>query len=342
MRTLITTTLLALLFVVPALAQDSTKERGTDAPKIEGRNDFLKRGFEKVAKTTSRHVVKLSSLKGTHLGYGVVIDNGYVLTSKDILPKNGASVRAATISGDSLTATIVGGNDENGISLLRLSGGNVPAITQGSDKALAIGTFVATVGTTNTPLNVGVVSAKDRVVETAAGQKNILMGLFSDGNEGPQRPYPSVLHYDGPLLTEHFGAPLVDTQGRLVGINVSAPYRGSSHAVGIDQIRKFIGTLKNAPKRPFVGMSAAESTIKLPREGEGFALEVREVQAGGPAAKAGIKKGDVITHVAGRRVESLNGFGQQIMDRRPGEGLNLKIIRGGAVELSITLTLGAR
>ena len=343
MRTHIITAFLALLFVLPATAQESgSRERDPDRPKVEGRNAFLNRSFAKVAQSVSQHVVKLESLKGTHLGYGVVIEDGYVLTAKDILPQQGASVRAKTRTGTLLTATITGGNEENGICLLRLSGGKVPAITKGSDKALAIGTFVASVGTTGTPLNVGVVSAKNRLVEKSQAQKNILMGLFSDGNDGPQRSYPNVVHYDGPLETEEFGAPLVDSAGRLVGINVSAPYRGSSHAVGIDQISSFLTALKNAPKRAFVGMSVAESSVPVPgQRTEAFALEVREVQPGGPADKATLKRGDLITHVAGREVESLDGFGAQIKARRPGDGLHIKFQRG-AVELSVKLTLGAR
>lgn len=337
-RTLIPAFLSLLLLALPTQAQTS---RDPDRPNVEGRNDFLERSFAKVAEDVSVHVVKLASLRGTHLGYGVVIDDGFVLTHSGILPQDGASVRAQTKSGQTYTATISGRNKENDIALLRLAGGDVPrGITKGSDGALPIGQFVASVGITNAPLAVGVISAKNRPVEPAKHEKNILMGMFSDGNDGPKRSYPSVIQYDGPLQAEFFGAPLVDSRGRLIGINVGAPYRGSSHAVGIDQINTFIGSLKSAPKRPFLGMSAAETEVEL-RGGSTFALEVREVQPGGPAERAGLQKGDIVLKVEGRSLSSLDGFADQIMGKRPGDLLEFTLLRG-AVEVVLEVKLGAR
>jgi S1-C subfamily serine protease len=338
-----TTLSLALVLCLggPLVAQDATQPR--TGATTEGRNAWLNKAFTKVADGASQHVVVLRSTRSSeHLGYGVIVEGGYVLTCDSVVPKSKPSVNASTRAGVSFTATVAGRDRANDIALLRIVGADAPAgIALGSSKALAIGQFVGTIGTSASPLCVGVVSAKNRPVEPAKQQKNILMGLFSDGNNGPSRHYPNVLQHDAPLQPEHFGAPLVNGKGQLVGINVAAPYRGSSHAVGIDQIQTFLGGLKSTAARPWLGVSAAEVQQGLPR-GYAFGLEVREVQAGSPAASSSLRKGDVILAANGKKLAGFDAFADLIRSTKPGVVITFSVLRGGTVMVDVPVTIGAR
>ncbi len=341
MKSLTLSIALVLTLAGPLVAQDATQPKTQNA--VEGRNAWLTKAFTKVSDSASKHVVVLRSTRTSeHLGYGVIVEGGYVLTCDSVVPNSKPSVNASTRGGVSFTATVAGRDRANDIALLRIVGAQAPAgIAFGSSKALTIGQFVGTIGTSAAPLCVGVVSAKNRPVSPAKHQKNVLMGLFSDGNDGPSRSYPNVLQHDGPLQPEHFGAPLVNRKGLLVGINVSAPYRGSSHAVGIDQIQTFLGGLKTTPAKPWLGVSAAEVEQGLPR-GYLFGLEVREVQAGSPAATSSLKKGDIILAANGKKLQGFDGFANLIRSTKPGVVITFSVLRGGTVMVEVPVTIGAR
>jgi putative serine protease PepD len=337
-----TSTSLALLLTLaaaPAFGQDGATL--SDKLKTDGRNAWLNQQCAPIVEAARKHVVKLSTLRGTHRGYGVVIEDGVVLTCDSIL-KGDDELRAVGPSG-SWTATVMGRNAQNDIAALKLRG-NAPApIARGSSKALDLGQWVISAGTAEVPLAVGVVSAKDRPVEPAKHQQNMFAQMFSDGtNKGPARSRPNVIQHDGPVSAEEFGAPLLDAKGRLVGINVGAPYRGSSHAVGIDQIAAFLGQLTaNAPApRPWLGCKAGEVFEGLPRDVR-CGLEVRDIQPGSPALTAGLKDGDIILAVDGERFSSIDTFGKAIMSRKPGDVVTLTILRG-PTERQVKVTLGGK
>lgn len=336
----VSTFLLALLAASPLVrAQDEGSSPLRDRLASDGRNAWLAKACASIAQDASQHVVSLSTTRGSHRGYGVVLEDGLVLTCDAIL--KGETELTATGTSGSWTATVLGRNQANDVALLKLRGGSPSPIAKGSSKGLSVGQWVITAGTTGTPLAVGVVSAKDRPVEPAGNQMNILVKMFSDGNNGPQRSRPSVVQHDGPLAPEHFGAPLLDAQGRLVGINVAAPYRGSSHAVGIDTILPLLGQLTANPPagRPWLGCKAAEVFEGLPR-GYRCGLEVREIQAQSPAQTAGLVDGDVILAIDGQRFTSIDAFGKTILSHQPGDTVTFTVLRG-PTERKIAVTLGA-
>ncbi len=353
--------LVALVLVAPGLAraQEAPARRGPS--QVEGRNAFLERALQAVGQRAARHVVEVRSRGGSLIGYGVVIEDGRVLTCASILPEAGA-VTVQLAGGAPLAAGVAGRNLANDIAVLAVEwGGAAPEpIPQASTEELRIGQFVAVAGSEGI-LAAGVVSAKNRAVEASErGQQNILMGLFSDGNEGHKRAYPRVIHHDAPLQPEEFGAPLVDRQGRLLGINVANPYRGSSHAVGTDQLRLALAELSNdaqraphgargatrpapAPARGgvYLGVSVAPAERALLGLDYRFGLEVREVQ--GPAEAAGVQAGDVIVALDGAKLSDMQAFAKQITSHEPGDKVRLTVLRGKAgLVKDVEVTLGKR
>lgn len=190
-----TLALAAVLALSPglALAQDANA-----LDQVEGRNAYLERAVKSVATETSRFVAEVKTARGKHLGFGVVIDGGYVLTSNDILAPGDLVVG---VGGRDQAATVAGRDLRNDVALLRVQWQTeAPAgIPLGSSKDVPIGAIVYVGGILDGPvLAAGVVSAKNRRVEPSAQQGNILMGLFSDGNSGHKRAFPSVVHHDAP------------------------------------------------------------------------------------------------------------------------------------------------
>lgn len=359
------------LLQVPSLvrAQEGDPETSTS---IQGRNSWLKQRLTPLALKTRVHVVQLSG--GAATGFGVVVSGGYVLTSEALLGQD-TSLNARDAQGRTHRLVVQGRSGEFGVALLRfvIPGDAPEAIGLGTSGHLAVGQIVAAIGTGEAPLSAGVISATRRPVdEGAMGEGNMFAQLFSDGsNKGHLRAYPAVIQHDGPLEPEHFGSPLVNRAGELVGINVAYPFRGSAHAIGVDDIKLLLkgleaGEKTEAPapfkraerntedpqapetpvqggKRAFLGASLASATPSQLGKGHLFGLYVRETQPGGPAAQAGLKAEDVIVALDGKPFADMNAFAGVLRTKRPGERVVLKVLRGAAgVEVEVPVVLGAR
>lgn len=346
MRTPILSSFIALLLALApgARAQDAPPPR----EQVVGRNAELRGAFGDVARAASRHVVRVEE-GGRARGYGVILEGGWVLTAAQVLQGRGA-VSASGPAGK-LSVTLHARDEHNDLALLRIAGAAPAGVTLGRTADLMVGQFLIVVGTEAEPIAVGVLSAKDRAVEPSAQEQNILMGLLADGNEGHKRAYPRVLQHDGPTAPEVFGAPVVDRAGRLVGISVAAPYRGSSHAVDVDHIASVLDALKagrapaggsaTAPApaaRPWLGVSCVDAPPEQ-RGAAAFGLLVREAQ--GPAAAAGLAPDDVIVALEGQPLTSMDAFARAIGQRRPGDRLTLRVLRGGQPR-EVVVTLAER
>lgn len=348
-------TCLASLALVLALAPGVRAQEGQPPVReqVVGRNAELRAAFADLNRTVSRHVVRLEE-SGRARGYGVVIDGGWVLTCSQVVAGRGALV--AVGEAGRLPVRLHAQDGANDLALLRIEGAAPAGVPFGKTADLKVGQFLVVVGTDAEPIAVGVLSAKDRTVEPSGQEQNILMGLLSDGNEGHQRAYPRVLQHDGPTTPDVFGAPVVDRDGRLVGISVAAPYRGSSHAVDVDQIASVLEALKGgassaapAPRapRPQTGPAAGGawlgiSGVPAPADrlaGASFGVVVREVQ--GPAASAGLQADDVIVKLEGQALTTMDAFAATIRQKRPGDVVTLGILRGGEPQ-DVQVTLGDR
>ncbi|MCO5167329.1 MAG: S1C family serine protease [Planctomycetes bacterium] len=342
LRLPVLSSLLVLLALAPwAGAQDAPAPR----EQVVGRNAELRGAFVDLARSTSRHVVRVEE-GGRARGYGVILDGGWVLTAAQVVQGRGAL--GASGPAGKLQVSLHARDEGNDLALLRVAGAAPAGVPLGRTADLTVGQFLVVVGTDAEPIAVGVLSAKDRAVEPSAQERNILMGLLADGNEGHKRAYPRVLQHDGPTSAEVFGAPVVDRAGRLVGISVAAPYRGSSHAVDVDHIASVLEALKAgragaaapapAQARPWLGVSCVDASPEQ-RGAAGFGLLVREAQ--GPAAQAGLAADDVIVALDGQALSSMDAFAREVGQRRPGEQVTLRVLRGGQ-PVDVKVTLGQR
>jgi putative serine protease PepD len=192
----------------------------------------------------------------------------------------------------------------------------------------------------------GIISAKERPI-TAGGEKG----------DGSDVSYVDALQTDAPINPGNSGGPLVDTKARVIGINSAiraadsgaGPEGGQAGSIGlgfaipINQGKRVAEELINTGKatHPVIGVSLdMKYTGDGARVGEKGKDGSPSVTSGGPGAKAGIKPGDIITKVDGQRVHSGEELIVKIRSHRPGDRLELTLVRGGS-ERTMTLTLGS-
>jgi len=348
----------ALLALAVAFSFTPLAARADDPVKTEERRaSSLAAAFAPVARAASASVVAVRLPSGEELGFGVALEDGRtILTSRSILERAGVGpVVVATSKGESAAATIAGRNEAYDVAVLTLAvkPASLLPIAVGASRGLAIGQWVVTVGTAaEKPLAVGVVSALARRVEARPEEAQAfeIFGLFNE-NGGPKRSYARVIQHDAPIDGDKHGAPLVDASGNLVGVNVANAYRGSSYAAPIDDVLPFLADLKAGrpgpamPRPGFLGVAVgaiADAALAKARGIVGVGVEIKEIQPGQAAEKAGLRAGDVVLSVAGLPVRSLERFGLVVRDLAPGATVVVRVLRGGRDEVDVKVVVGAR
>jgi putative serine protease PepD len=150
-----------------------------------------------------------------------------------------------------------------------------------------------------------------------------------------------VIQTDAPINPGNSGGPLLDANGRVIGVNSQIATAGSQGNVGIgfavpsNTVREVLPQLERgaAPEHAYLGVSTAVAP--------GGGAQVAEATAGGPAADAGIAAGDVLTAIDGEAVNDPEDVAQAIEDKSPGDRVSVTVTRDGS-ERTIDVTLGQR
>ncbi|MET9897658.1 trypsin-like peptidase domain-containing protein [Streptomyces sp. NPDC006446] len=295
--------------------------------------------------------VRGSEEEGT--GTGFVLDGrGHILTNNHVIePAGGSGEISVTFSGgETAKAEVVGHDSGYDLAVVKVSGvrGLAPMPLGNSDN-VQVGDPVVAIGApfdlANTVTS-GIISAKERPI-TAGGEKG----------DGTDVSYVDALQTDAPINPGNSGGPLLDTRARVIGINSAirsadsgsglgsgqAGSIGLGFAIPVNQAKRVAEELINtgSATHPVIGV-----TLDMEYDGDGARVTAKaagggpSVTAGGPGAKAGIKAGDVITEVDGRRVHSGEELIVKTRAHRPGDRLRLTLRRGGA-EKTVTLVLGS-
>ena len=273
--------------------------------------------------------VQTQTAAGGGTGSGFVLDSdGYILTNEHVV--DGAqSVRVRFTEGAPVTARVVGSDASSDLALLKIdaAGRKLTPLTLGSSKSLKVGQPAIAIGSPyrlEGTLTTGVVSAIGRSIQS-----------------------PNNFTIDGAVQTDaainpgNSGGPLLDAAGRVIGINAQiATASGSNDGVGfaiaIDTAKQILPALKSGQpiKRPYLGVSTGDPSTAT-------GAVVAAVVAGGPAAEAGLRAGDRIVAVAGRRVTQSSDVSALVTAHDPGERIDVRVDRGGS-ERTLRVTLGTR
>ncbi|WP_395363252.1 trypsin-like peptidase domain-containing protein [Streptomyces sp. YH02] len=298
--------------------------------------------------------VKGGGSSGT--GTGFVLDTkGHILTNNHVVDgaRSSSDISVTFSSGETARAKVVGKDTGYDLAVVQVTGvSGLKPLPLGNSDNVRVGDPVVAIGApfdlSNTVTS-GIISAKERPI-TAGGEKG----------DGSDISYVDALQTDAPINPGNSGGPLLDSKGRVIGINSAIRAAGGSgegeggsasqpgsiglgFAIPINQGKRVAEELINTGKatHPVIGVSLdMQFNGDGARVGEKGKDGAAAVTPGGPAAKAGLRPGDVITKVDGQRVHNGEELIVKIRAHRPGDRLELTLTRGGK-ELTKTLTLGS-
>ena len=268
------------------------------------------------------------------LGSGVIVSaDGYVLTNHHVV--NGADVIKVTLNdGREFTAKLVGTDPASEIAVIKIDAKNLPAVTFSDSDKLEIGDRVLAVGN---PFGIG---------QTVTGGMVSALGRATLDLE-----YEDFIQTDAAINPGNSGGALVDVQGRLVGINTAILSRsGGSQGIGFaipsNLARNIMEQLVASGKvvRGYIGVNLQDVTPAL---AESFRLKgndgalVAEVMPGSPAARAGLKNGDVIVGLNGKSVTDSRHLKLSVANLAPDTKAAFEIIRDGETK-KLDLKIGER
>lgn len=271
-------------------------------------------------------------------GSGVIFtQDGYIVTNNHVVES--AEKIEVNYNKKVYTAELIGTDPSTDLAVLKINETGLPAITIGSSKNLQVGEWVVAVGnpfSLSSTVTVGIVSAKGRRI-----------GILED-----KFPIESFIQTDAAINPGNSGGALVNKNGELVGINTAilsrtGSYTGYAFAVPVDIARKVVEDLvkHGVVQKAIFGGSVVEYNFQNAKKYdlntrvknfEGVLLE--SLDKGGPAIKAGLQLGDVITKINNVEVNSQSAFEEELAYRYPGDKITVTYLRDGKT-LSTSLIL---
>lgn len=253
---------------------------------------------------------------------GVIIaPDGYVLTNNHVV-ENAAEVQVGLMNGDLFKAEIVGTDPATDLAVVRAATNGLPIAELGDSDSLRVGQLVIAIGNPfgfQSTVSTGVISALGRTMRSQTG-----------------RLIDSVIQTDVPLNPGNSGGPLVDSRGRVIGINTAIirPAQGISLAIPVKTASWVVTELltRGRIRRAYLGLGAQVRPIR-PAAQRQFQLsapsvvEVVSLEKNGPAAQGGIQKGDILLTLDGKSVASVDDVHRLLADMPAGSHITLSILR---------------
>lgn len=361
------TVLLAAYFVVATLKPDWLGHRPSmpsivpvfEAAPVATQQDTAPGSLRAAAQTASPAVVSINTSKAvevplnsndpwfrfffgdqpsqpqTGLGSGVIVSPaGYILTNNHVI-EEADEIEVILNDGRQGIAQVIGTDPETDLAILKLDMDGLPVITLGNSDALAIGDQVLAIGN---PFGVGQTVTSGIV--SALGRTQLGINTFEN-----------FIQTDAAINPGNSGGALVDINGHLMGIN-TAIYSRSGGSMGIgfaiptSTARSVMEAIVRDGQvtRGWIGVEPQDLTPEL-AESFGLSQEggviITGVLQSGPASKAGVRPGDVITHVGERSVSNVPQLLSAVAALRPGEASALRVIRNNE-RLTLEIVPGRR
>jgi len=269
------------------------------------------------------------------MGSGVVVSSdGYILTNNHVV-SDAKSIKVTLYDRREFEAEVVGTDPKSDVAVIRLKNppADLKALPVGDSSAIRLGDVVLAIGNpfgVGQTVTMGIVSAKGRAD----------VGITD---------YEDFIQTDAAINPGNSGGALVNMEGKLIGINTailsrSGGYQGIGFAIPTNMATPIMESLKKYGKvtRGWLGVSIQDvdqdlaATMKLP---VAHGVLLADVQAGSPAARAGLRRGDVVMKVDGAAVDSSGQFRNAIASAGANRKVTLEIYRDGKLQ-SLAASLG--
>src|SRR5438067_7611695 len=288
--------------------------------------------FERVGPAVAHIAAIDQETRSLGIGSGVVFTpDGYLLTNNHVVA-GAARLLASMPDGRQIEARPVGYDPAIDLAVLRLAAGGLPFAEFGSSARLRVGQIVVAIGNPlgfQATVTAGIVSALGRSLRSPSG-----------------RLIDSVIQTDAPLNPGNSGGPLVDGNGRVVGINTAmiGAAQGICFAIGSDTAADVAARILRDGRVRRSRLGVAGQTVPLDvrlarrlKLATPSAAMVTDVAADGPAAQAGLANGDVVLRFAGEAIRGVDDLHRLLTAERANTEVPLEVLRAGRL-LALTVT----
>jgi len=257
----------------------------------------------------------------TSLGSGVIVDpDGYILTNFHVI-RDADRIQVMLYDGRVADAVIVGSDPGTDITVLRINYSNLPSIAIGDSNQAKVGDVVLAIGN---PLGVG--QTVTQGIVSATGRNRVGINTFEN-----------FIQTDAAINPGNSGGALINVHGELIGINSAIlGYQGIGFAIptsiAVDIMSQLIRT--GTVERGWIGVEARDLSKSLRSELKAetdFGIVVLAVMDGGPADMAGVRPGDIVTHIGGQVVRDSAEAISAISRLKPGTMVRIRGTRRGEI-----------
>jgi serine protease Do len=277
------------------------------------------------------------------LGSGFIVDpKGYIITNNHVIEKADKIYVKLSTDPDSVDqgrpARVIGTDKATDLAVIKIDTNTpLPTVKLGDSDSVQVGDWVEAIGSPfalSQTVTAGIISAKNRTIEPGAS------GQFQH-----------FIQTDAAINPGNSGGPLLNMAGEVIGVNTaiytqSAGYQGIGFAMPSNTVVSVYNDLispSHKVVRGSIGIQFRPNLSGAVNRIYGFknGVLVQQVQPGGPADKAGLKPGDIITQVDGRPIKDGDDLVNEIASRKPGSNIRLGFIRDGKAT-DATVTIGDR
>ncbi len=260
-------------------------------------------------------------------GSGVIVDPSGIIVTNNHVVGHADKIVVSLADGTEFDARVIGSDDLTDIAVIKVNANRpLPSVAWGDSHTLEAGDWILAAGNPfglGGSVTVGIVSARGR--DIGAG------------------PFDDFLQLDAPINPGNSGGPTFNMNGEVIGINTAivSPSGGSvgiGFAIPSEIAQPIVERLRNSGHidRGWLGVSVQDRGA-----GEGGGVTIAGVERNGPAAKAGVRAGDIVTAVNGERVDSSRSLIKAVAATPPGNSVRLSLRRQGR-DMDVPVTVGRR
>jgi serine protease Do len=309
--------------VLPAVVNIAVTETVSDGDPFAALPPDLQRQLRE------RFHMRRQEMQGA--GSGFIIDPSGIIVTNDHVVGNADRIVVGLSDGTELPARVIGVDELTDVAVIKVAAANaLPAVTWGDSRALEVGDWVVAAGNPfglGGSVTAGIVSARGR--DIGAG------------------PFDDFIQIDAPINPGNSGGPVFNEDGQVVGVNTAivSPSGGSvgiGFAVPSEIASRIVAELRERGHvdRGWLGVSVAD-IANATSPGVAAGAGIAAVDRGGPAARAGLRPGDVVLALNGQPVDSARTLRKAIASIAPGDAARLSVRRQGR-DLELTVAVGRR